>query len=75
MEEDGSIQEFIIRQKKIDTFHVEYVGKNELSQEKEAEIRVAFSQFLEPNLIVEFIKKENIETKPSGKRQQFISEL
>lgn len=75
MEEDGTIQEFIVRQKKLDTFCVEYVAKENLSDEKEKQIMDAFSMFLEPNLIIEFSKKSHLETKSSGKRQQFISEL
>lgn len=75
IEDDGNVKEFIIRQKTIDTFEIDYVSEFELSPEQIFNIEKAVSKYLEPNLKFTYNRKTNLQRTTRGKLKQFQSEL
>jgi phenylacetate-CoA ligase len=75
LESGSGIKEFIVKQKSIDFFSLEYVSSNELSPEERNLIFSAMNQYLEPGLKCEFLRKEHIERTQAGKLKHFISEI
>jgi phenylacetate-CoA ligase len=75
IEDDGNVKEFIIKQTKIDTFDIEYVSETELNLDKIQKIEYAISQYLEPNLIFNYSRKNTLERTNRGKLKQFKSML
>ncbi|MFY0483704.1 phenylacetate--CoA ligase family protein [Flavobacterium sp. PLA-1-15] len=75
IEDDGNVKEFIIKQTKIDSFEIEYVSENELSEPQIKKIEEAISLYLEPNLKFEFFRKASLERTNRGKLKQFKSIL
>ena len=75
IEDDGNVKEFNITQSKLDTFEIEYVSENELSQIQIQKIEKAIAMYLESNLKFIFIKKIFLERTKQGKLKQFISLL
>jgi phenylacetate-CoA ligase len=73
IEDDGNVQEFVIKQTKIDTFEIEYVSKIALSKLQIKGIEKAIETYLEPGLTFHFSRKEKLERSKSGKLKQFIS--
>ncbi|QQX77591.1 MULTISPECIES: phenylacetate--CoA ligase family protein [Aequorivita] len=73
MEESGNIQEFKVIQTKIDTFEINYVSKEELTEEKKQSITETIEQFLEPGLTFNFHRKAQLDRSASGKLKQFVS--
>lgn len=73
MEESGNIQEFKVVQSKIDTFEINYVSKEELTEEKKRSIAQTISQYLEPGLTFIFHRKAQLDRSASGKLKQFVS--
>ncbi len=73
MEENGNIQEFKVIQTKIDTFEINYVSKEKLTEEKKQSIAQTVTQFLEPGLTFSFQRKEQLDRSASGKLKQFVS--
>lgn len=71
IKDDGNVQEFIIKQHKLDTFEIEYVAKNELTETEKEEIVKAGNKYLEPNLQYIFSKKDILERTARGKLKQF----
>ncbi len=71
IKDDGNVQEFIIKQHKLDTFEIEYVAKNELTETEKEEIIKAGNKYLEPNLNYIFSKKDILERTARGKLKQF----
>lgn len=71
IKDDGNVQEFIIKQHKLDTFEIEYVAKNELTETEKEEIIKAGNKYLEPNLQYIFSKKDILERTTRGKLKQF----
>lgn len=71
IKDDGNVQEFIIKQHKLDTFEIEYVAKNELTETEKEEIIKAGDKYLEPNLQYIFSKKDILERTARGKLKQF----
>jgi len=70
--DSGDITEFVIRQTKIDTFEINYVGET-LSQKRIQQIEKALATYLEPDLHILFNKFDKIDREKSGKLKQFIS--
>lgn len=68
----GDITEFVIRQTKVDTFEIDYVGVT-LSRKRTQEIEKALSTYLEPGLHILFNKFDTIDRQKSGKLKQFVS--
>ncbi len=75
IEDDGNITELIVRQTKIDTFEIDYVGKETLSRKRTENIQKALDLYLEPGLHIIFNKFDKIERQKSGKLKQFVSRL
>ena len=75
LESGGRIKEFIIIQKKLDTFLFKYVANEALSESDQFEIQKAMDLYLEPGLICEFLQCEFIERTKAGKLKHFFSEL
>lgn len=73
IEDDGNVKEFIIKQTKIDSFEIDYVSKNLLSQEQIRQIEEAIALYLEPNLKFVFNRKTSLERTNRGKLKQFKS--
>ena len=75
IESSGNVKEFIIEQLKLDTFKISYVSNTPLTEKHVIEIKKAISKYLEPNLIVNFERKEKLTRSKSGKLKQFSSYL
>ncbi|MBA0882274.1 phenylacetate--CoA ligase family protein [Flavobacterium undicola] len=75
IEDDGNVKEFVIKQRKIDSFEIEYVSENELDLAQIQKIEEAIALYLEPNLHFEFIRKNTLERTARGKLKQFTSFL
>lgn len=75
IEDDGNVQEFIIKQTKIDTFEIEYVSISALNENQIKEIEKAITTYLESGLMFHFYRKEKLERSKSGKLKQFVSLL
>lgn len=73
IEDDGNVKEFVIKQTKIDTFEIEYVSVNELTEIQIQKIEKAITTYLESGLHFTFIRKEKLERSKSGKLKQFVS--
>ena len=73
IEDDGNVKEFVIKQTKIDTFEVEYVSENALTESQILTIESAITTYLESGLSFTFIRKENLQRSKSGKLKQFVS--
>ncbi len=72
-DDDGNVKEFVIMQTKTDTFEIDYVSENELTETEITIIKKVFDQFLEPGLVYHFYRKDRIERSKSGKLKQFKS--
>ncbi len=75
IEDDGNVKEFIIKQREIDQFEIEYVSETELDLAQIQKIEQAIALYLEPNLHFEFIRKNSLERTARGKLKQFTSFL
>ena len=75
IEDSGNIKEFIIIQKEIDRFQIEYVSENELSEEQKVKILSAIGTYVGKNLKISFERKKVLKRSPSGKLKQFTSLL
>jgi phenylacetate-CoA ligase len=75
LEEGGKIKEFIIRQKTLDSFLIEYTAESDISVDEVRGCKKAMDLYLEPNLKLEFLKVDEIERSKSGKLKHFFSEL
>lgn len=75
IEDDGNVKEFIVKQTKTDTFHVDYVSEFDLTSTQIKKIEDAIELYLEPNLKFTFFRKEFLERSKRGKLKQFQSLL
>ena len=73
IEDDGNVKEFVVKQTKIDTFDIEYVSQNKLTENQILNIEKAIATYLEPGLTFTFTRKEKLERNKSGKLKQFVS--
>jgi phenylacetate-CoA ligase len=73
IEDDGNVKEFVIKQTKIDTFEIEYVSVNELTETQIQSIEKAITTYLESGLHFTFKRKEKLQRSKSGKLKQFVS--
>ena len=73
IEDDGNVKEFVIKQTKIDTFEVEYVSGNILSESQILTIEKAITTYLENDLNFTFTRKEKLVRSKGGKLKQFVS--
>ncbi len=73
IEDDGNVKEFVIKQSKIDTFDIEYVSREALTESQLAQIEKAIATYLEEGLTFTFTRKTMLERNKSGKLKQFVS--
>jgi phenylacetate-CoA ligase len=73
MEDSGIINEIKVFQTDLNTFEIQYSGKEQLNLQQEQNITKALYGYLEPNLIVTYKKVEQIERSANGKLKQFTS--
>ncbi len=73
MEESGNIKEFKVVQTKNDTFEINYVSEEALTEEKKNFIKKTLEQFLESGLTFIFNRREQLDRSESGKLKQFVS--
>jgi len=73
IEDDGNVQEFVIKQTKIDTFEIEYVSRIALTLPQIKAIEQAIETYLESGLTFHFSRKETLVRSKSGKLKQFVS--
>ena len=67
------MKEFVVKQTKNDTFEIEYVSQNKLSESQIMTIEKAITTYLESGLTFSFTRKEKLERSKSGKLKQFVS--
>lgn len=75
IEDQGYVKEFVIEQRKINTFKIIYVSSKTLNQEQKKRIKEAVFKYLEPNLIVLFEQRIKLDRSKNGKLRQFKSYL
>jgi len=75
MDTKANVKEFVIEQTKLDSFLINYVAKNSLTNEQKQAVQNAVDKYLEPNLKLVFEQKEVLQRQNSGKLKQFISSL
>jgi phenylacetate-CoA ligase len=75
MTKDANVKEFIVEQIKEDTFKIDYVATEALSQPQQKAVQLAVDKYLEPNLNLIFEQKTVLEREVSGKLKQFRSGL
>ena len=75
IEDQGNVKEFVVKQTKLDSFKIEYVSKEELTQAFKTRVKEALSNYLEPGLHLELIRVEQLKRSKSGKLKQFESLL
>ncbi len=75
LEEGGKIKEFVIRQRALDRFVLEYVADSEMSAIDKENVNKALELYLESGLIVDFVQKQRIERTKAGKLKHFFSEI
>ena len=73
MEDNDNIREIKIIQSKLNTFEVHYSSKYVLKESQIKKINEALLNYLEPNLVLNFVRKDKIERSKSGKLKQFTS--
>lgn len=71
--DNGNVKEFVIVQTKLDTFEIHYTSEKPLEQAEIKTMEEVFSDYLEPNLIYIFQRKDIMQRGSSGKLKQFIS--
>lgn len=75
IENDGNVKEFIIRQKTIKLFVIEYISQRELTTTEKEKINLKIKTYLEDGLLINFERKHTLKRTKSGKLKQFISEI
>jgi len=73
MSNDGNVKEFIVEQTELDTFKIQYVADNVLSQQEKLEVQKAIFEYLEKDLKVIFERAAVLKRNKSGKLKQFVS--
>ena len=71
----GFMKEFVVRQKKINHFHIEYDANRKINNNEKITISKAMDLYLEKGLKLTFEKKDSIKRTESGKLKHFYSDL
>jgi phenylacetate-CoA ligase len=75
IEDDGNVKEFVVEQLKTDTFKINYVSDQPLSEAKILTITNEMENYLEKGLTILFERQDQLERSKSGKLKQFSSLL
>jgi len=70
-EDDGNVKEFVIVQREIDLFQINYVSEIELNAQEQDRISRIMTGYLEPGLRFEYHRKSALERSSAGKLKQF----
>ncbi|SCY85346.1 phenylacetate-CoA ligase [Flavobacterium caeni] len=73
--DEGNVKEFVITQTQLDTFEIEYVADQALSEAEKNNMEKVFGDFLEPGLHYIFIRRDGLQRSKSGKLKQFTSRV
>jgi phenylacetate-CoA ligase len=74
LEEGGFMKEFVIRQKKTNHFHYDYVANRKINAQEIKNVMSAMELYLEKGLEITFKKTDVIKRSASGKLKHFFSE-
>ena len=74
IEDSGKVKEFIVIQKALDQFEIQYVSASPLEESEKATMIKALETYLEPGLKLDFQHREVITRSARGKLKQFSSE-
>ena len=74
LEDGGFMKEFVIRQKKPNHFHYDYVAKRKINPQEIKNVVSAMELYLEKGLEITFKKTDVIKRSASGKLKHFFSE-
>lgn len=75
VEDDGNVKEFVVEQLKKDTFKINYVSGQPLTEDKIQIITNEMEHYLEKGLTIQFERQEQLQRSKSGKLKQFSSLL
>lgn len=75
IEDQGEVKEIKVLQKTTENFEVQYACERSLTENEMATIKNAISQYLEPNLQIDFVQMDTLIRSKSGKLKQFTSLL
>jgi phenylacetate-CoA ligase len=75
LEDGGFMKEFVIRQKKLNHFHYEYVANREITLQEIKKVESSMELYLEKGLEITFEKTEIIRRSESGKLKHFYSHI
>lgn len=73
IEDSGEVKEFVIKQVATDAFEITYVASENISTEKEREIKIAIEKYLEKGLTLQLNRVDILKRTKSGKLKQFES--
>ena len=69
----GDVKEFVVKQLSKENFEITYVAEEEISIEKENEIKASIEKYLEKGLTLQLNRVDVLKRKKSGKLKQFES--
>jgi phenylacetate-CoA ligase len=75
IKEDLDILEFIVIQKELASFEIQYVSKSDMGDALKKEIQKSMDEYLEPGLAVIYTRHEFLDRSKRGKLKQFINEV
>ena len=75
LEDSGFMKEFVIRQKKLNHFHYEYVANRKINLQEIKKVQSAMELYLEKGLEITFEKTDVIKRSESGKLKHFYSHI
>ena len=74
IEDSGKVKEFVVIQKALDQFEIQYVSQAPLNEAEKSTMINALETYLEPGLKLNFEHKKVISRSARGKLKQFSSE-
>jgi phenylacetate-CoA ligase len=75
IKEDLDILEFIVIQKELASFEIQYVSKSDMGDALKKEIQKSMDEYLELGLAVIYTRHEFLDRSKRGKLKQFINEV
>jgi phenylacetate-CoA ligase len=75
IKEDLDLLEFIVIQKELTCFEIQYVSKRDMEDALKKKIQKSMDEYLEPGLTVTCTRQEFLDRSKRGKLKQFINEV
>jgi len=75
IKEDLDILEFIVIQKELASFEIQFVSKSDMEDALKKKIQKSMDEYLEPDLTVIYTRHEFLDRSKRGKLKQFINEV